>query len=215
MKFSLQKYGENNSQYNEGFSLVELVIIVGMISTLSGIIIPSFLNWVRVERVNAYTRELKEYFRIVRLEARRWGSSCFVKVNPIGYNSVPRDKIYYGFSVNCRYSNNPTFSEDIESNIGNIGSLVPAINNSIFQVINKNFQVTPNGRISSDKSIIIIIGSRYHNKGPKILNCLVIKSPTGHIKKGKFSSNDWLASNMDVSQVYENNILIENNCTSS
>ena len=201
-----------NTQERSGVSLIELVIIVGMISTLSGFLLPSFLNWVRAERVNAYTRQLSEYFRLVRLEARRWGASCFVDTNSIEYNSVLSDKDYYGYSVTCRYSNDPNSSNDSPSKIG---SLIPAINNSVFQIVNKNFQVTPNGRISSDRSIVIVIGSRHHHTGAKTLNCIVIKSPTGQILKGKFSSGNWIASNMAVSQTSENNILIPSNCTSS
>ena len=57
---------------DKGFTLVELIIVVGMISTFSGLVLPSFLNWIRAEKVNSYTRELREYFRVVRLDARRW-----------------------------------------------------------------------------------------------------------------------------------------------
>ncbi len=210
--FDVKIAADKTWQEDSGFSLVELVIIVGIISTLSGLIIPSSLNWVRLERVNAYTRELREYLRIVRLESRRWGSSCFINVNPIAYNSVLKDKNSYGYSVDCKYSNDPNSSEYSPSNIG---ALVPEISNSIFQVVNKNFQVTPNGRISSDKSIVIVIGSKYHKSGPKLLNCLVIKTPTGHISKGKFSSNDWISESMPVSQIFENNILDPVNCISS
>ena len=194
-----------------GFSLVELVITIGMISTLSGLAIPSFLNWIRVERVNSYTRQVKEYFRIVRLEARRWGASCFVNVNPISYNSLVRGEVSDGFNVSCKYSTDPDSSDNSKSKIG---TLVPKINNNIFQVVNNNFQITPNGRISSDKSIVIVIGSRYHMTGPKILNCLVIKSPTGHIAKGHFTINDWVSSNMDTSQISDDNIIIPNYCRS-
>ena len=49
---------------NAGFTLVELIITVGMMSVLSGAIFPSFLNWIRTEKVNSYTRELKEYFEL-------------------------------------------------------------------------------------------------------------------------------------------------------
>jgi prepilin-type N-terminal cleavage/methylation domain-containing protein len=186
--------------YSSGFTLVELIIVVGMMSTLSGLYLPSFLNWIRVEKVNSYTRELREYFRVVKLDARRWGSSCQININTISHNGVPKDRNYYGYKVEC---------SDSSTKINNIA---PAINNSIFQVINKDFLITPNGRISSDQSIVIVIGSKYHNSGVRILNCLVIQSPTGHIIKGKFSQNDWLTNNMQVSQKDTNNILSPEKC---
>ncbi len=205
------KYSTIKNKNSSGFSLVELVIIVGIISTLSGLALPSFLNWVRTERVNAYTREVKEYFRIVRLEARRWGTSCFININPIDFNSLSRGEEANGYSVSCEYSINENSSQNSQSMIG---SLVPKINNSVFQVINQNFQVTPNGRISSDKSIVVVIGSRYNRNGPKKLNCLVLKSPTGHISQGHFSLNNWIPNNMSTSQIYEDNILNPSNCNS-
>ena len=188
---------KNNSS---GFTIVELIIVVGMISIFSGIALPSFLNWIRVEKVNSYTRELREYFRVVRLNARRWGTSCDINTNIITYNGVPNDRNYYGFSVLCR------------DNSQSINSLAPAINNSIFQVSNQNFRITPNGRVSSESSIVIVIGSSYFNSGARMLNCLVIKSPTGHILKGKFSQTDWISDQMAVSQIDLNNFLSPEKC---
>ncbi len=189
--------------YNEGFTLVEIIIAVGMISTFSSLMVPSFLNWVRIEKVNAYTRELREYFRVVRLDARRWGSSCIININLIDHNAVPREQKYQGFTVSC----------DNDSN--SINSLAPSVNNSIFQVINKNFKITPNGRISSDESIVIVIGSQYFLSGAKLLNCLIIKTPTGHITKGKFVQSDWITNTMKVSEVDQNNNLKPDKCISS
>ena len=183
-----------------GFTLVEIIIAIGMSSLLAGLIFPSFLNLIRTEKVNSYTRELKEYFRVVKLDSRRWGTSCQVNINSIAHNGVPIDKNYYGYNVKCSES-----STSIEN-------LAPAINNSIFQVVNKEFLITPNGRISSDKSIVIVIGSKFHTSGVKILNCLVIQSPTGHIVKGKFLQNDWISNNMNVSQKDNNNILSPEKC---
>ena len=188
---------KNNSS---GFTIVELIIVVGMISIFSGIALPSFLNWIRVEKVNSYTRELREYFRVVRLNARRWGTSCEINTNIISHNGVSNDRNYYGFSVLCR------------DNSQSINSLAPAINNSIFQISNQNFRITPNGRVSSESSIVIVIGSRYFNSGARMLNCLVIKSPTGHILKGKFSQNEWISNQMAVSQIDLNNILSTDKC---
>ena len=183
-----------------GFTLVEIIIAIGMSSLLTGLMLPSFLNLIRTEKVNSYTRELKEYFRVVKLDSRRWGTSCQVNINSISHNGVPNDKNYYGYEVTC--SESPT----------SIENLAPAINNSIFQIISKDFLITPNGRISSDKSIVIVIGSKFHTSGVKILNCLVIKSPTGHIVKGKFLQNDWISNTMDVSQKDNNNILTPEKC---
>ena len=183
-----------------GFTLVELIISIGMMSVLSGLVLPSFLNWIRTEKVNSYTRELKEYFRVVKLNSRRWGSSCQININSIAHNGVLNDKNYYGYDVEC--SGRPT----------TINNMAPALNNSIFQVVNKEFLITPNGRISSDQSIVIVIGSQYHTAGAKILNCLVIQSPTGHILKVKFSQSDWITNNMQVSQRDNNNILTPDKC---
>ena len=183
-----------------GFTLVEIIIAIGMSSLLTGLMLPSFLNLIRTEKVNSYTRELKEFFRVVKLDSRRWGTSCQVNINSIAHNGVANDKNYYGYEVTC--SESPT----------SIENLAPAINNSIFQVVNKEFLITPNGRISSDQSIVIVIGSKFHNSGVKILNCLVIQSPTGHIVKGKFLRNDWISNNMNVSQKDNNNILSPEKC---
>ena len=186
-----------------GFTIVELIIVVGMISIFSGLMLPSFLNWIRTEQVNSYTRELREYLRVVRLDARRWGSICNVNTNSISYNSVPNDKNYYGYDVSCSGQSRT------------INSLAPAINNSIFQVTNLDFRITPNGRISSDGSVVIVIGSRYFNAGVKLLNCLIVKSPTGHIVKGKFTDEEWISDQMPVSQIDQNNILTPNKCEAS
>ena len=190
----------NIKNYSEGFTLVEIIIAIGMSSLISGLVLPSFLNLIRTEKVNSYTRELREYFRVVKLDSRRWGTSCQVNINPIAQDGVPNDKNYYGYKVTCNES--PT----------SIENLAPAINNSIFQVINKDFLITPNGRISSDQSIVIVIGSKFYTSGVKILNCLVIQSPTGHIAKGKFLQNDWITNTMKVSQKDTNNILSPENC---
>ena len=119
-------------------------------------------------------------------------------------------KKYMGFVVNCKYTSTPYDGSKI--NVGRIQELVPALNNSFFQVVNNNFQVTPNGRISASKPIVIVIGSKYHKTRPKILNCITINIPTGRVKKGKFNTSSWLIDNMPVSQLSTNLILTPERC---
>ena len=203
-------FQKNKIKNCHGFSLIELVIAISIISITSSFVIPFSLSWIRTEKVNAYTRELSEFFRLVRLEARRWGSSCFIYTNNFDYESIRDDKKYMGFVVNCKYTSKPYDGSKI--NVGRIQELVPTLNNSFFQVVNNNFQVTPNGRISASKPIVIVIGSKYHKTRPKILNCITINIPTGQIKKGKFNSSFWLLDNMPVSQLSNNSILIPERC---
>ena len=194
------KKNKKNIHNNSGYTLVELIIVVGMISTFSGLILPNFINWIKNEKVNSYTRELREYFRVIKLDARRWGTSCLVNVNNISHNGLEKDKNYNGFQVTCNDGSKT------------INSLAPSISNSIFQVVSENFLITPNGRISSKNSIIIVIGSNQQNEAPKIINCLVIQSPTGHVIKGKFTDKSWLENKMEVSKIDQNNILSRSKC---
>ena len=52
----------NKKNDSAGFTLVEIIIAIGMSSLLTGLMLPSLLNLVRTEKVNSYTRELREYF---------------------------------------------------------------------------------------------------------------------------------------------------------
>ncbi len=198
--FKMKIFHNINRKKSSGFTLIELIIGIGIMATLSGLVLPSFLNWIRTEKVNAYTRELREYFRVVRLNARRWGSSCNININEIAFSDISDNTQKNGFSINCSDQNTK------------ISAMAPSLNNSIFQVLNNDFKITPNGRISSEESIVIVIGSRYHEFGSKILNCLIIQAPTGHIVKGKFTENDWITNDIKASQIDTNNILTSNKC---
>ncbi len=192
----------------EGFTIIELIVVIFLISFFSALGVPSILNWKRNQNVNAYSRELSEFIRLVRKDSRRWGASCDLKVKQLSFNAEGK-----GFVVQCDYGNalktNINCERDIYLSKLNsnkecrLNYLVPSINkkNNIFQVVSDSFSTTPNGRISNDDSIIIVVGSIFYNQGSKQLNCLKVTSPSGHVKQGKFSriivSNNIYRSQID------------------
>ena len=48
-----------------GFTIVELIITVAIAAIFAALGAPSLINWTRAEKVNAYTRELNEYLRLL------------------------------------------------------------------------------------------------------------------------------------------------------
>ncbi len=55
----------NINNNSSGFTLVEIIIAIGMSSLFTGLMLPSFLNLIRTEKVNSYTRELREFFELL------------------------------------------------------------------------------------------------------------------------------------------------------
>ena len=70
----------------EGFTIIELIVVIFLAGFLSSLSIPSVLNWKRSQDVNAYTRELSQFIRLVRKDSRRWGATCDLKVKQLIIN---------------------------------------------------------------------------------------------------------------------------------
>ena len=83
---------------NYGFTIIELIVVIFLISFFSALSVPSVLNWKRNQNVNAYTRELSEFIRLVRKDSRRWGASCDFRVKTLASNIEGN-----GFVVQCDY----------------------------------------------------------------------------------------------------------------
>ena len=193
---------------NDGFTIIELIVVIFLIGFFLSLSIPSILNWKRNQNVNSYTRELSEFIRLVRKDSRRWGSSCEFKVKQIAPNNQGN-----GFIVQCDYGTSLKTNINCEKEISlsrmnslrecRLNYLVPIINkkDNIFQIVSNNFSTTPNGRISNDNPITIIIGSVLYNQGAKQINCLLVQSPSGQVKHGKYArtinSNNIYRSRLD------------------
>jgi len=204
----------------DGFSIIELIVVIFLISFFSALSVPSALNWKRSQDVNAYTRELSEFIRLVRKDSRRWGATCDLKVKQLDSKTEGN-----GFVIQCDYGKSvkTNFNCDQDIKLSRLNSqkecrlnyMLPSINkkNNIFQIVSDNITTTPNGRISNDDSITIIIGSTFYNQGAKQLNCLLVQSPSGHVKHGKYStiiaSNNMFRSRLD-NRINKSNCIFNN-----
>ena len=201
----------------DGFTIIELIVVIFLASFFSALSVPSALNWKRNQDVNAYSRELSQFIRLVRKDSRRWGSTCDLKVKQLTNSSQGN-----GFVIQCDYGksvkNNINCDQDIYLSKLNsnkecrLNYLIPSINkkNNIFQIVSDNISTTPNGRISNDNSITIIVGSVFYNQGAKQLNCLLVQSPSGQVKQGKYPTTIIVSNNMYLSRL--DNRINKSNC---
>ena len=100
-KCKLALYLRNlEEKYNEGFSLIEIVLIVGVLAILNAIAIPSFLCFPKIAKVTsamAALREIKTECALKKAEAK---PEIFTSINLDGYTIYTR-----GGSNSCFGSN--------------------------------------------------------------------------------------------------------------
>ena len=175
---------KNKKDYENGFTISELLISIVIIGILTSISVPNIRKWVEKERQNAYLRELISYLEMVKKETRRWNGRCTLQTNTRLKNNIdPLTSKRIGFkafNVSCYDMN--------DAEIKNIQSRVPLIEDKVFQEVNiQTFNFTPRGHLSipsNQNDLIIVIGGRpdtnYYQRG----KCIVLSSPMGLINAG-------------------------------
>ena len=125
---------------SNGFTIVELLIVIAIVGFLATLSVPSASNWILKEKQNSYTRELIAYISLIRREARRWNGTC--TISPA---SVASEREGKSFNVTCKGMNNNSKM--------NIARQVPMVKKTVFQEVNsKSFSITPKGPQTSSSS---------------------------------------------------------------
>ena len=189
------------SDDKDGFTIIELLVVIGLIGILASLSVPSLLRWVYNERLNSYLKELQEFIPLTIREARRWGGTCTIKPNlSIGYGQESN-----GLNFSCM---------GIKSVKNNIKQ-GPIISKNIFQEVSGDLKITPKGQLfisnstSNTNKIVFIVGGR-NNSGINKPKCIIFEQPVGLYKVGTYNVNYNFYASRNGSRY--NNSLSENNC---
>tara|TARA_Y100001968_G_scaffold330508_1_gene382596 strand:+ start:16913 stop:17524 length:612 start_codon:yes stop_codon:yes gene_type:complete len=167
---------------SNGFTIIELLIVISIVGFLASISIPSSLKWIYKEKQNSYIRETIGYIELVRREARRWNGSCSVKAA-----NIPINMEGYPLSVECKGMDN--------TKKVNIARQRPYLGKDIFQEVSNDFFITPKGHISmpssntGNNSVVIVIGERHDLITSLVFpKCIVIEAPSAILRTGIYQN---------------------------
>ena len=77
-------------QKKAGFSMIELMIVLGIIALLSAIITPNILSWLRNQGLRSAVSELQGNLQLAKLSAIRQNQSCDVNFDIVnGSYTIP------------------------------------------------------------------------------------------------------------------------------
>ncbi len=190
MRIHSNIYGRFSSK---GFTIIELIVCIVIIGTLSSISVPSALKWVDKEKQNSYIRELIGFLELVKKETRRWNGSCTIQTNSFHLNpynnSLKKWQGVEGFNITCLGMD--------ASRKKTITSLVPKIDQKVFQEVNvNNFSFTPKGHLSipnqgrlQSNELVIIIGGKPNSDSYQKPKCIIMEAPIGMLNTGIYQSN--------------------------
>ena len=181
----LNKLKPKNINANSGFSLIEIISVLSIISILVSITYPSLRRYfIQLER-DSYLAKLNSFLEQIKRETRRYGISCDLKtIEIINFkseeNSISND--IKPFQLNC-YG-----SEEI---INNLRFEVPKITRNIFQFVSGDLTFTPKGQVfvnnkrNFGNSFVLVVGLKEQSNGfNDSLRCLLVNPPTGVIDNG-------------------------------
>ena len=134
---------------------------------------------------------MKEFIRLVRSEARRWGASC-----EIALSENNNDNKLIPYKIDC-------ISED--GSVGNIRLIQPTPPNNNFHSLNQKLFINPRGKIVGNSHIIFVFGYKVNEKRKKdSMFCLTLNPVNSLIKEGNFYLKD--SESLAVAPFYATNI---------
>ena len=198
MKFSSKK--------NSGFSLIELLFVVSLISVIGTIALPSVQNLVNKYKKDSYINELVSFLELAKRETRRYGMSCKILINE---EMNLDDKSKEAFEVSCSGNNDYTKK---------VYLMVPKLDVNLIQKVSGEINITPRGQIlssvennsNSTFTVVFVSLKGDYSRDQIYPSCIVINQPSGVISTGKYEISSQFFE-LDIKNEYSN-ILEESRC---
>ena len=208
----LDKLRPKNISANGGFSLIEVISVLSIISILVSITYPSLRRYfIQLER-DSYLAKLNSFLEQIKRETRRYGISCDLKTIEIinfksEVNSISND--IKPFQLDC-YG-----SDEI---INNLSFEVPKITKNIFQFVSGDLTFTPKGQVyvnnkrNFGNSYVLVVGLKEQSNGfNDSLRCLLVNPPIGVIDNGIYITKYKTQYDYGVSRY--NSFLVDRFCS--
>ena len=170
------------SKKNSGFSLIELLFVVSLISIFGTIALPSVQNLINKYKKDSYINELVSFLELAKRETRRYGMSCKILINE---EMNLDDKSKEAFEVSCSGNNDYTKK---------VYLMVPKLDVNLIQKVSGEINITPRGQIfrsddnNSDSAFTVVFVSLKgdYSRDQIYPSCIVINQPSGVISSGKY-----------------------------
>ena len=208
----LDKLRSKNISANGGFSLIEIISVLSIISILISITYPSLRRYfIQLER-DSYLAKLNSFLEQIKRETRRYGISCDLKtIEIINFKSETNSNSndIKPFQLNCYGS---------EETINNLRFEVPKITRNIFQFVSGDLTFTPKGQVfvnnkrNFSNSYVVVVGLKEQSNGfNDSLRCLLVNPPTGVIDNGVYITKYQTQSDYGISRYYS--FLVDRFCS--
>jgi len=143
----------------QGFTLIEMLIIIAVIGILAAISAPSFLAWLNKKQVDDALVTLQGALQEAQREAIRKSNSCEVELDTTDNEVTSAD--------GCLVTGDRTFKSDVR--------MVPN---------ETSFEFSYRGTITlSDAGTVVFL----NEDNPSYKKCLVISSPLGIVRTGNYT----------------------------
>lgn len=78
---------------NQGFSLLELMVTIGILGIVAAIAVPGFIRWLPDYYLKSAARDLRSNFQVAKIAAIKSGTNCTITFNQ------PVDSETYGYVI--------------------------------------------------------------------------------------------------------------------